>query len=422
MRVLITNTVALNGGDAAILYAILDHLDALSVDRRDILVLDSQPEIAGRYYPDIQFANITWSSYQATMASSLFGKRRSRTLWCKRIILATRLIANGFPRLARVLVGDESMKCLRAYVEADLVISTGGTYLVEHYDIRPRILEFEIASGSGTPFVLYTQSLGPFDSPKNRRQLTAVLGEAAHLFVRDEKSSGHLQAIGIPGEMITTCQDVVFSLSDDSHINKYESSERTQPLRVAVSVRKWPAWGKEGMKKYEQLIARLVRHLVEKHRAEVCFVSTCQGIEEYHYDDAAVAASIFASLPSTIQTAVSVDAKHYNPKSLRELYRKCDLVIATRMHASILALLAETPVVNVAYEFKSVELFRSLGWSHCVIDGEQMDFGAARECLDGVIRELQAMVTDVSTKVPRLSESANVPREWLREHVFNTTS
>ena len=46
------------------------------------------------------------------------------------------------------------------------------------------------------------------------------------------------------------------------------------------------------------------------------------------------------------------------------LLREMDLIIATRLHMSILALISGTPVYPIAYEFKTVELYHSLGYEN----------------------------------------------------------
>ena len=54
MKVLITNTVVLNGGDAAILLALERHVRAVFGAGVEIVVADTQPELARRYYPDLR--------------------------------------------------------------------------------------------------------------------------------------------------------------------------------------------------------------------------------------------------------------------------------------------------------------------------------------------------------------------------------
>src|SRR3546814_6657409 len=63
------------------------------------------------------------------------------------------------------------------------------------------------------------------------------------------------------------------------------------------------------------------------------------------------------------RSRVRVDDRFHTPEALRDRYAGYDMVVATRMHAAILALCAGTPVMPLAYEFKTAELFGRLGFA-----------------------------------------------------------
>jgi colanic acid/amylovoran biosynthesis protein len=75
-----------------------------------------------------------------------------------------------------------------------------------------------------------------------------------------------------------------------------------------------------------------------------------------------------------------------------------DVVLATRMHMAILALTAGTPVVAIAYEFKTRELFRRMGLEHYVLDIESVD-------ADALTNSVLSLMTNF-TEVCRQSEQA----------------
>jgi colanic acid/amylovoran biosynthesis protein len=58
---------------------------------------------------------------------------------------------------------------------------------------------------------------------------------------------------------------------------------------------------------------------------------------------------------------------------LIEKLKNFDFVIATRLHMAILAMCVGVPVIPIAYEFKTSELFEKLGLSKWVIDIEKID-------------------------------------------------
>jgi colanic acid/amylovoran biosynthesis protein len=111
-----------------------------------------------------------------------------------------------------------------------------------------------------------------------------------------------------------------------------------------------------------------VTALVRERGAEVVFLSTCQGVPEYLYDDSQVADRIRQGLDLDVQRAVSVDHDFHSPTALMQTLRGFDFAISTRMHMAILGLCTGLPVLPIAYEFKTHEVYKSLGQSAWVTD------------------------------------------------------
>ena len=91
MKVVITNAVALNGGDAAILLAEVKLLRAAFGGDTQFVIFDSQPEISGRHYPELDFREL-WHARAARRAGSWLRKPRRAfhlgrvrlAAWCRR--------------------------------------------------------------------------------------------------------------------------------------------------------------------------------------------------------------------------------------------------------------------------------------------------------------------------------------------------
>ncbi len=59
------------------------------------------------------------------------------------------------------------------------------------------------------------------------------------------------------------------------------------------------------------------------------FISTCQGIKEYKFEDSKVAKDIFELLSTEAKQKSVVDDKFHIPDELRTIIEKLDLVIST---------------------------------------------------------------------------------------------
>ncbi|MFL5013031.1 polysaccharide pyruvyl transferase family protein [Rhizobium sp.] len=380
MLILIENTVCLNAGDAAIALAIMRILRRAFGEKSEFVVFDSNPEVAARYYPDIRFRPLT-TTLTATPSISLpfVGKRFAIRL--RRNI--DRLKKHEFRRLLSSarnngsvgwspLLNKQVRENIELYAKADLIVSTGGTYLVEHYDISSRLEEFEKDLMLGKPLVLFTQSLGPFNKRENQSRIKSIIDQARFTLLRDVKSEGNLRAIGVKHDRLKVVSDSVFAFADMERLSARPQSGGSKKLKVAISVRDWAHFDglspQQGMAQYRKAISQAVVALVKTKNAEVTFLSTCQGIAEYHYDDSIVAQGIANELDAETQKSVSVDSGFYGPDALLKKVADFDFVISTRMHMAILSLCAGVPVLPISYEFKTTELYNGLSQSQWVTD------------------------------------------------------
>jgi colanic acid/amylovoran biosynthesis protein len=364
MNVLFINCVLSNTGDAAIFQA------AVSVMRRawgsdaKFVAQDDHSQRVAKLYPDLSvrpscywsLAYTEQSGWRGGIASRLRFLRFAIGRWLMRIRLDT---------LAQRILSEAECDYLRAYRKADVVIATGGTYLVEKYDLGQRIFDMQTALAMDRPMILFTQSLGPFHLLANRRKLGRVFAAARLILLRDQRSKTHIGALGIAADSLLVSPDAAFALADDDLVARpVDNSPLAKPHpHIALSVRRWDHFAEgsaqEGMHRYCAAFAALAVHVIKKYDAQVTFLSTCQGAFGYH-DDSHVAARICATLPDDIQDRIRVDGEFHTPGELRELLREFDWVVATRMHLVILALGVGTPVLPIAYEFKTTELFKSL--------------------------------------------------------------
>ena len=415
MRILLTNCVLLNTGDAAIATAIVTCLRAALGPGTEVVVAGNRSDVARKYYPDLELRSLVDEIYATPPRGRRFGRvrRRGREL---RLVAGAWCHGRRLGALSALWLGARARGVLRDIRRADAVVSTGGTYLVETYPIAGRLLELRVALAMRKPVVVYTQSLGPFRRPENKRAVRAVLRRAALVLLRDERSRRHLTDIGLDSARIRVVADAAFALEPP------QRPAAAPGLRVAVSVRAWPfaAGAAHANDRYRAGIAALVEHLVRAHGAEVTFLSTCQGVPEYWYDDSEVGASIAAGLSADVRPTVEVDRDFHDPRGLLTRLAQFDVVVATRMHMAILALVAGTPVLPLAYEFKTRELFERLGLGEWVRDFEAIDAGELTALAERFLAELPelraALPTRVDAERALAAEAGEIAARVLLDH------
>ena len=104
--------------------------------------------------------------------------------------------------------------------------------------------------------------------------------------------------------------------------------------------------------------------------------------------------------------------------NLAEALAQCDAVIGTRMHACILALLSGRPTINIAYEFKSQELFSEFGLKDYVIPIDEVE----PELLCAKFAALCDNYNAIQDKIDRQIGLARARLDLVGEHLLRYTS
>lgn len=392
MKALLTNTVALNGGDAAMMVAAHALLRRRFGPRTEVVVQDDRGEVAARYYPDLRFRPRLLRHVGERVAGR-----------AERILVAGR--ARGVP----LPVSAHARQTLEDWQTYDLFLSTGGTYLVDHYDLRPRGLELDLMSRAGPPLVFLTQTIGPLRKAVHRRALGPAFSRARAVFTRDETSRAEAIALGAKATACHVAPDLAFSLATPDRLEAARTRRMpAEGLQVGISVRAWRHFkrGLEGRESFEAAIAELASHVVTRLQGRVIFVSTCQGIPEYWAQDAEVAARIRRRLPESVAGGVHIDDGFAPPEARIAQLSTLDLLVSTRLHAGILALVGGTPVVPIEYERKTTDVFDAIGQSEWVRSIDDLDGSRLIETVDRFLHRIDEQRSEVFERVAEVSRRA----------------
>lgn len=412
-------------GDAAILQGEIHALREVFGADAEIDVGEQTPTVAQRLYPGVRFhaglhvRHAHWPRWRSHGGVASLRKRRTT--------LAVKLLGSA-PWLARLLLSAEQRRHLDLVARADVVVATGGTYFVEHYDFTAKADELLAAQALGKPTFLFTQSMGPFTRAKSQATMRRVVAGCRGAFLRDERSRGHLTAIGADASKLQVHADAAFALATPEAPRPAVApaagaAEGTPRARAAISVRSWSHFkkgsGDDAGDRYRRAVADAARALARDGVA-VTFLSTCQGVPEYWTDDSRFAAKLVAELLPG-EPGIAVDTSFRTPAQLAEALRGFDVAIATRMHFAILALAVATPVVAIAYEFKSRELLRAMGREAWAFDIEEVS-------ADGLVRAVRAALAggaalrgEIAGQVRRYRDDAIGPARRIRDVLTGTS-
>lgn len=410
MKIIISNTVILNGGDAAILTSIIKILQDAFGNETKFVIYDSQPEIASKYYPKLDLRQLI---YLQSINSTKIRLPGRIVKWISQIRLksAAWCLNNKLFRLSKLFTSKIEYESLFDYKSADLIVSTGGTYLVENYDLSPRIFDYQVCLIFGKPLIFFTQSLGPFTEFRTRHVLNSIFARSPLILLRDCQSAKHLQEIGVEQKNLHVVADTAFAIADEQALEAAKTKSDNLPgLKIAISVRDWQYFRTVnpavGIERYVQALVSLTVHLVENYQASIVYISSCQGITEYWKDDSKFALNILERLPDNIANSVSVNQEFHSPTALIKILREYDLVIATRLHMAILALGVGIPVFPISYEFKTKELFSKLGQEEWMADIENIEATSLIDSVNSFINSVPQIRHNLIAKIRQERSSA----------------
>lgn len=242
---------------------------------------------------------------------------------------------------------------VRLIANADLVVSNGGQYIYtsENYfgslfrTLR-NLYPFMLARNYQVPYVLFSQSYDfCFSDRLDDKLVRNILGQAQKVFARESISLNALIKEGIPQSIIGLIPDAAFALQPN-HSERVAAVLATHQLESgkfwAITVRKWQSYTDAFLDEMAILIQKAIeQQLVER----IVLVAHTQGPSKGENDRLAT-----QKLAQRLDLdAVSVIEDDLSPGELVAFYGAAELMIGTRFHSVIFALVGGTPAYAVSY-------------------------------------------------------------------------
>lgn len=313
------------------------------------------------------------------------------------------------------------------YLEADLIVATGGQYLTDNYmpSKLGALWELALCKLLGKPVVLYAQSIGPLNKQPFASIARRVFDKIDLITLRDSHSKHVLKSLGVSKTPMYVTADAAFSMtvkqkSDTPlrgrRIENPPSLDSHNPV-VSISCRKWSYFQRGGQEKYEEAVAKCADWLIKERSARVVFISTCTGFDGYHTDDRVTAHSVIDRMNQKCSNNPQIVTGEYTPKELSMLYREVDIHVGTRMHSNILAILQETPVVGIEYEFKTKELMRQFDLEDYLVDIDQITPHSLIERMDQAFERQNSLSENIKNNLQTVQKDSLRNAELIAENI-----
>jgi colanic acid/amylovoran biosynthesis protein len=325
------------------------------------------------------------------------------------------------PDIAARLAPSHILRLARAIDAADVVITVPGGYL-----LAPALTDdwwlfhlptLELARALGKPLILSPCSLGPF-AGFHREVARRFLNVCERLYVREEWSRDYVLGLGVAADRVTYCPDLAFMFRDGDietvapiEIPGVDSGDDRPLLGISVKWHSFPGSDDPQARRrlYMKALADMADFMIEHHGARIVIVP--QTLE-----DLKAGRALYGEIPQRGDVVLLED--DLSPADLQRLYARCRILIGTRMHANILAMGVNTPVVAIAYQPKTTGIMAAMGLDNWVLSIDDVGELVARaqdlwihaddvrELLPGKVGALRAEATTAAQELRAMTTGA----------------
>lgn len=393
------------------------------------VLLDSSAQFLQKIWPDIElkihaqvpesFAEtVNMPNISKTMLSDIpqGGAAVSKLFWLLRIsifMLVQWINAVTF-RLPPHLLALPGIRrhVLRDIHATDLVISIGGEMINDSFrkTLPMYMFMFWLAARFGKKVIIFPQSIGPLRRRWTRWLVAKALSRCAVVIARDKPSHDELLSLGLTGNQACYCPDVGVAQPQASRevaekaladIGVY-LNDKKHWVGVVVS-----SWVEEGIaqRNYLDILADSLIEIAQQHDIGVIFMPANMPVYGNDSADYDAARRVIKTLEGKVDCHILKPAV-YSARRYKAMTACMDLVISTRMHASILSTMAGTPTITINTQRKLLGYMNNIGQADLAIDIAELTIEKLLACQ-------KTCIDDADAIRQRLSEARGTVTEQL---------
>jgi colanic acid/amylovoran biosynthesis protein len=419
-NILITNVhSANNAGDQVLLSATIAELRANFQDA-GITVAMNDP----RSFPPNQHVHVAGSFTHWFQGDD--GRWRKLAVlaapWLILQAIAAALVHRLTGLMPPLLCTRSQRALLYAYQNADLVLSCPGNFFFSGSGIGLpfflAVLSLMYGWLAGKPLYMMPQTIGPLRRRREQRAIRWLLEHVRIVLLRDEVSRATLEAIGLRHSRCHVLPDIAFLYRDAGDLTLLDQAQAEltalyRPL-VGVTVINWLGHDPHHARPevYEASVTEALRSLLRAQGGTAILFPQVRG-PSVAEDDRPPAQRIAHQLRSEGLAVVALDSEP-TPAQLRAAYGQMDIFLGTRLHSNIFALTKGTPVLAIAYQYKTRGIMSMLGLEDWVIEIGQVTPDRLSEMLVRLWEERAQVREHIRLVLPEIQCQARQACTWIR--------
>jgi polysaccharide pyruvyl transferase WcaK-like protein len=236
---------------------------------------------------------------------------------------------------------------------------------------------------------------GPIHHPLNRKLMKWSLAMGSYRSYRDEWSRNYMQSIGFDTSQDQIYPDLVFSRP--KHMLPPQRARPKSPHVIGVGVMTYLGWSGSSTEiydRYVQNVAGFTAWLI-RQGYQVRLLVGQRGYDEQAVTDIGEAAKQELAQSESTQlindTADSVEA-------VFDQIAATDLVVATRFHNVVYALMLGKPVISIGYAAKNEVLQAEMGLGNYCQHIEQLDVDLLMEQFSNLVKNYHSHIACIEDK------------------------
>lgn len=278
-----------------------------------------------------------------------------------------------------------------------------GTGVLDDFGQGPTQLPLRIARWSiaariaGARLVYLSVGAGPINHPVSRLLMKLALAQADFCSYRDDDSRRYMASIGRSTAADEVWPDLVFALEREIEKRQDETGSFTVALGV-MDYRGWRGSGAEAEAIHADYVCR-VAALGDRLRADGCRLVLVLGDDA----DLPAAQAVAERLhDGEVDIVPSADFDE-----VRTAIMRCDVVVSSRYHNLIAALMAGVPAVSLSYARKNDHLLEAFALGKYCQSIESFD-------LDRVLADVASIKADRAVLAAEIERRVEATRAELR--------
>lgn len=329
------------------------------------------------------------------------------------------------PLLVTLLV--KRRKTVKAYMSADIIISSSGEGINENHGFLDKsIFFYQFSLMLAKKLVFFPQSFGPVFNEKYKQDLVEIFKKCSLVIPRDEFSGKFLIDLGIGNnKQISVVPDVgvLQNYIDDKEVlkglidNKHllENNNRL----VGISVSRWVDRNEKGSStNYINGILEFIDYLLVNGYSILFLPANFpyyKGMKSKQIDETFLK-EIYQPLKNE---KLGILNKSCTPEEFKGILSMLYAFVTTRMHTSILSTMALTPTITIATQIKLRGFMRNIGQEDYVIDMQEAKGSKIIERFNNVVENRDSIIKSLREKRKFVQKEANKTASLLSKCTQN---